>query len=286
MKKNHYYPRHVATLHEIVAVLTTSGLIGDFYVPDILFLSSTDLRLQSWTSIALSDEGMSLTTYQSLLVLVGGRDRSTREPTNKVLTSTTGQVWKPSLPPMPTKRCATSLVSTRSPEVLVVAGGRGSNDENLDVVEVLQGDKWLTVDPLPTPASWMRSTLNDGNICFMRLEDSTVITCSCTSLISSCSKFSGNSFTDRPLWQQFKAPGGGLDTAIASCSLRLVFIDHQETVRGYSSMIQSWQATTSTGPIPDRDGDIAVTVLNTGELILAHQYGGVYKGAVSGEREQ
>ena len=228
---------------------------------------------------------MSLTIYQSKLVLVGGLHPSTREATNLLLTSTTGRQWEPSLPPMPTKRYRTSSVSTRSPEVLVVAGGRGSSHELLDVVEVLQGDKWLMVDPLPAPFAGMPSTLHDGKICFMRhgSQDSTVFTCSCTSLISSCSKSSGNSSTDRPLWQQFQAPGGW--GTIATCSSRLVFIDGRGRVRGYSSMTRSWLMTSSTGLTPNGFISIAATVLNTGELILAHRYGGVYRGAVSGERE-
>ena len=62
------------------------------------------------------------------------------------------------------------------------------------------------------------------------------------------------------------------------------FMDGRGRVRGYSSMTRSWLMTTSTGPTPDRIGSIAATVLNTGELILVHQHG-VYRGAVSGERE-
>ena len=248
-------------------------------LPDILFLST---KFHSWTSIDLSYAGMSLTIYQSKLVLVGGLHPSTREATNQLLTSTTGRQWEPSLPPMPTKRYGTSSVSTRSPEVLVVAGGLGSNDEMLDVIEVLQDDKWLLVDPLPTPADWMPSTLHDGKICFMR-QDSTICTCSCTSLISSCSKSSGDSSTDRPLWQQFQAPDAG-DT-IVSCSSRLVFIDYWGRVSGYSSMAGSWLLATSTGPTPDTVGVTAATALNTGEVILAHRYDGVYRGAMSGERE-
>ena len=252
---------------------------------DILILSSTNLR--SWTSIGLSCRDMSLTIYQSKFVLVGGRHSSTSEATNQLLTSTTGRQWEPSLPPMPTKGYRTSSVSTRSPEVLVVAGGRDSSHEILDVVEVLQGDKWLMVDPLPAPGYGMPSTLHDGKICFMRhrRQDNTVFTCSCTSLISSCSKSSGNSSTDRPLWRQFQSPGSGWGTTIASCSSRLVFIDSLGRVRGYSSMTRSWLMTTSTGPTPYGTCSTAATVLNTGELILANRHGGVYRGAVSGERE-
>ena len=117
-------------------------------------------------------------------------------------------------------------------------------------------------------------------------ENSIIFTCSCTSLISSSySKSSGNSSTERPLWQQLPAPGGGWFITIASFSSRLVFIDGCGTVRGYSSMARSWLMANSIGPKPDGAGFIGANVLNTGELIFAHQDGGVYRGAVSGERE-
>ena len=261
-----------------MAVLTSHVHGG---LPDIVFLST---KFQSWTSIDLSYQGMSLTIYQSKLVLVGGRHLLTREATNQLFTSTTGQEWESLLPPMPTKRYWTSSVSTRSPEVLVVAGGWGSNDKKLDVVEVLQEDKWLTVDPLPAPAGSIPSTLHDGKICFVRhaYPDNTVFTCSCTSLISSCSKSSGDSSPDGPLWQQFQAPDTG--GTIVSCSSRLVFIDYRGRVKGYSSMARSWLSI-NTESIPGVYGNLIVTVLNTGELILAHEDGGVYRGVVSGERE-
>ena len=51
-------------------------------------------------------------------------------------------------------------------------------------------------------------------------------------------------------------------------------------------MTQSWLKATTAGHTPRRNGPVAATVINTGEVILAHQYDGVCKGAVSGEREQ
>ena len=133
-----------------MAILTDS-----FDVPDLVYISSTDL--QSWTETELPYHRMSLTIYQSKFVAVGGWEFSTDEATNTILTSTTGRQWDPSIPPMPTKRCGTSLVSTSSPEVLVVAGGRESDREKLNIVEVLMtGHQWITVDPLPAPASEVR----------------------------------------------------------------------------------------------------------------------------------
>ena len=150
------------------------------------------------------------------------------------------------------------------------------------MVELLLGDQWITVDPLPAPCHYMHSTLHDGNLYFMGGggQGDTVYTCSCTSLISSCGT---NTTTDRSLWRQFKAPGG--DNAAVSYSSRLVIIDSECNISAYSSVSQSWVEATSTG---DRSHVFtpyaAAAVLPTGELVYAHLYGGVYKVKLSGER--
>ena len=250
--------------------------------PDVVFISSADLH--SWTETELPYQLMSLTIYQSKFVAVGGLDPSTGEATNTILTSTTGRQWEPSLPPMPTKRYDTSSVSTTSPEVLVVAGGRGSDDEVLNIVEVLMADKWITMDPLPTPASDMVSTVHEGNLYFMTCGDypNTIMTCSCTSLISSRTDFSRTSSTDSPLWSQFQAPGGC--QCIVSYSSQLVIMDGWGTARGYSSTTQSWvEASIAGGRPDDYDDYTTATVLPTGEILYCHYYGGVYRGTISGE---
>ena len=228
---------------------------------------------------------MSLTTYQSKFTLVGGRHRSTLELTNTLHTSTTGQQWEPSLPPMPTKRYRTSSVSTRSPEMLIVAGGRGSNDESLDMIEVLQEDKWTTVDPLPAPNYGMHSTLHEENLHFMGgwKQGTTVYTCSCSSLISSVTESTSTTSRDSPLWRQYQAPDK-LTTAV-SCSSRLANIDGRGTVRGYCKISQSWVKATSTGDIPHYKAIfLAATVLTTGDIVFCCSHGGVYRGLLSGEK--
>ena len=264
-----------------MAILTTlAGFPVD--LPDVVYISSTDLH--SWTETELPYDFMSLTIYQSKFVAVGGWDLSTREATNTILTSTTGRQWEPSLPPMPTKRYYTSSVSTTSPEVLVVAGGRGSDHAELIIVEVLMIGQWITIDPLPAPASDMASTFHDGNSYFMTRGDTsnTIMTCSCISLMSSCTDSSRTSSTDSPLWSQFQAPGGR--QSIVSYSSQLVIIDGRGTARGYSSTTQSWVEASIAGDRPDDYNEFApATVLPTGEILYCHEYGGVYRGTILGE---
>ena len=247
---------------------------------DALHTFSNNLRLLTTTTLPY--QGMSLTTYQSMFVAVGGRHLSTSEPTDLLFTSDKELQWQASLPPMPTKRSITSSVSTRSPEVLVVAGGEGSGGRVLDVVELLLGDQWSTVDPLPAPCFYIHSKFHEGKLYFMggAGQGDTVYTCSYTSLMSSCDN---NTTTDRPLWRQFKAPRDY--TTAVSYSSRLVSIDGDCNIRAYSSVSQSWVEATSTG---DRSHVytkyVAAAVLPTGELVCARSYGGVYKVKLSGER--
>ena len=248
---------------------------------DLLHISSTNLH--SWTTTRLPYDYMSLTTYQDKLVAVGGRHPSTHEATDQLLTSATGEDWQPLLPPMPTKRYLTSSVSAGSPEVLIVAGGCGSDNTDLHTVEVLLGNQWSTAHPLPTPCHDMRSSLHEGNFYFIGGwgQRSTIYTCSCTSLITSCVVTGNDTSTTTPVWRELQAPGDTM--AIVSYSSRLISLDRTRTIRGYSTMRQSWVETTSEGDREDRGTPyIAAAVLPTGQLVVAH-YGGVYRVTLSGE---
>ena len=248
---------------------------------DLLHISSTNLHF--WTTTRLPYIFMSLTTYQDKLVAVGGRHPSTGKATDQLLTSATGEDWQPSLPPMPTKRHYTSSVSARSPEVIIVAGGRGSDERDLHTVEVLQGDQWSTAHPLPTPCYDMRSSLHEGNFYFTGGVDQkdTIYTCSCTSLITSCGLTGNDTSTTTPAWRKLEAPD---DTrAIVSYSSRLITVDKRCDIRGYSTMRQSWVETTSEGEGEDKDTIyLAAAVLPTGQLVVAHR-DVVYRVTLSGE---
>ncbi len=228
---------------------------------------STDLH--SWTTTDAPYYNSSLTTYQSKFVLV--------ERTNSLLTSTTGLDWKPSLRAMPTRRSFPSSVSGGSPEVLVVAGGIGSHDEDLDVVEVLLNDHWTTADSLPSSCNDMRSTFHEGNFYFTGGEDKEKILfiCSVESIIASAS----NGRTRRQtIWRTVTTLTKIF--AIVSYVSNLIGISYNSTIRSYSNKTEEWIETTSEGDRPD-GVCIATAVLSTGQLLVANQHG-AYKGTLSG----
>ncbi len=240
---------------------------------------STDLH--SWTTTRAPYRGSSLTTYQSKFVLVGGCHPSTDEPTNSLLTSTTGLDWKPSLRAMPTPRSWPSSVSGGSPEVLVVAGGCGSPGEYLDVVEVLLNDHWTTSDLLPSYCWNMQSTFHEGNFYFTggQGEREILFICSLESIIASASNGSTRRQT---IWRTVTTLTDIF--AIVSYVSNLIGIDDDSTISSYSNKTEEWIETTSEGDRPeqkDNFGYIATAVLSTGELLVATDYG-VYKGTLSG----
>ncbi len=239
---------------------------------------STDLH--SWTTTSAPYELSSLTTYQSKFVLVGGRHPYTWKPTNSLLTSTTGRDWKPSLRAMPTPRSWASSVSGGSPEVLVVAGGCGSHDEYLDVVEVLLNDHWTTADSLPSSCIDMRSTFHEGNFYFTGGDgkEKILFICSLESVIASASNGRTRRLT---IWRTVTTLTDIL--AIVSYVSNLICIDRASTIRSYSNKTEEWIETTSEGDRPEQKYNVCIVtaVLSTGQLLVTIR-DGVYKGTLSG----
>ncbi len=269
-----------AVLNNKLAMLAADGLFDN----DTLHVSSTDLK--SWTTITLPYKYMSLTTYKSQFVAVGGMDISTKQPIDTVFTSDTGLKWQISLPPMKTKRYLTSCISTRSPHVLVVAGGIDCSGEIVDVVEVLQELNWHTVDPLPEPCCDMTATLHQDEVVFTDSISDTIFKCNYISLISSDTGSTTTSGT--PLWTFFTAPD--IFTTTISYSSRLVNIDSLGCIRCYCTMSQSLIEVFRIPLSPESNftsvtsrRDVAVGVLPTGHLIFFSNVNGVYKMKASSE---
>ncbi len=181
---------------------------------------------------------------------------------------------------MPTPRYRAASVSGGSPEVLVVAGGSDSYDEDLDIVEVLLNDHWTTADSLPSSCSGMRSTFHEGNFYFTGGggKEKILFICSLESVIASASN---GRTTPLTIWRTVTTPTA-ID-AIASYLSNLIGIDEYSTVSSYSSRTEKWIETTSEGDGPAKEvtGWIATAVLTTGQLVMANT-NGVYRGTLSG----
>ncbi len=182
---------------------------------------------------------------------------------------------------MPTPRYWSSSVSGGSPEVLVVAGGCGSHNEDLDVVEVLLNDHWTTADSLPSSCRDMRSTFHEGNFYFTGGAHKREILFICTleSLIASASN---GRTTPLTIWRTVTTPTRTY--AIASSLSNQIGMDAYSKVRIYSNKTEKWIETTSEGDEPGQEnnyGWIATAVLSTGQLLVAIE-DGVYKVTLSG----
>ncbi len=163
-----------------------------------------------------------------------------------------------------------------------MAGGWDSPDKNLDVVEVLLNDHWMTADSLPSSCYDMRSTFHEGNFYFTGGTGKREILFICTleSLIASASN---GRTTPLTIWRRVTT--STRTSAITSSLSNLIGMDRYSKVRIYSNKTEKWIETTSEGDGPGHQHNmgrrIATAVLSTGQLLVA-VYDGVYKGTLSG----
>ena len=262
-------PTHCIVHHGKPAILCTKRMMFDK-----LIILSADLR--SLTYHTLPYRGMSLATYKSKLVTIGGCDPFTKEPTNLVFSSDTGLEWQPLLPRMITKRYRASAISSTSPDVIVVAGGIGLGGIVLDEVELLVEDEWCSANPLPKPCCGMSSTLHQNDVVFTDRHH--IYSCSIASLISSCTES-----IDIPLWRVFYSDG--YCAAIFSYSSHLISTDGRSGLSGCCTMSQSSWVDFSENqqkPLLLVLPDAGAAVLPTGDVLMASE-DGMYKLKVSGE---
>ena len=178
-------PSQADLLHPLTSLDWTSTKHGDVSVIDTLhavwlneklyfrgtsyagssIILCCDSDMQLLTTIKSPTLWSALTTYQGRLVLVGGLEISTGHPTNKLWSLQDDDSWVKNLPPMLTQRyCATAVSSacTDSPCMhLLVAGGKGDSAVT-NAVEVFDGKKWSTTEPLPKGVYDMKSAHLNG----------------------------------------------------------------------------------------------------------------------------
>ena len=210
-----------------------------------------------------------LTTYDSQLVLVGGKLSSTNKLSNQLWRNEGKDIWNPSLlPPMPTARSSSSAVNTDtgSIECIVVAGGHGETGP-LDVVEVLIQGQWSRLQPLPEPCWNMLSTLHKGKWYLNSLKGY-MFCCNLESLLKGYGESSD-------VWSE--TDDNVLGFGIASFGQQLITIGSRwlastSSIHALSPFTQSW---VHVGDMPEEPlGPSAIVLaLPTRELFMIGKWG-------------
>ena len=226
----------------------------------------------SWTATDTPTYRYALTTYDSHLLLVGGREYPSEQITNKIYTMIDGE-FKELLPPMKEKRYSTSAMSSGS--VLAVAGGFGGFDGSrpLSSVEVYNSGQWTSGQSLPDARYDMKSVFHgDKWILIGGLEQGTKVYCvSLQSLVSGTEQSPWETLPDRPIPYSAAAVIGGRMLSIGGGNL----LNPTTSVYAYSSDNQSW---IHVGDLPTPLRNTCAIVVPSGELIVI---GGETKGSRS-----
>ena len=170
---------------------------------------------------------------------------------------------------MPTKRSHTAVVSTKE-HVIVVGGESGSNP--LDTVEVMDIETlvWSTAVSLPHPYLWASVTICEDHLYilggFDRSDRSkSVLTCSLTKLLQSCSEASSD-----PVWYRI-ADDPVTDSTCAAVNGELVAIGGMDTGDKTTAAVHKYNPTNSWDVIsnmPTARYRCLVVVLPTNEMMV------------------
>ena len=101
-------------------------------------------------------------TLQGKLLVVGGKDNSTRKTTNTILTfNEHSQRWVQSHPAMPTALTIPAVIGYQ--DHMIVAGGVNSEDNRIPHVNILDttSNKWKTAQPLPSTHNYYTVLIQD-----------------------------------------------------------------------------------------------------------------------------
>ena len=218
-----------------------------------------------------------LTTYDLLLVLVGGRDyvpdQGPGSCTNKLWTwgEHAGQ-WKETLSPMRTKRSFATAVNVK--KYLIVAGGKGETGDKSNAVEVYDGNQWANAQCLPKADYLIQCVVYDSNLYLMGgyQQEKIVYYASLDSLIASCQPCETPQTSS--VWKRLPdvpheqcspavfgsrlvAVGGGMTTTSSEI--------HAYSPHAYPPHTQPWE---HVGKMPVSMNSTCTVVLPTGELIV------------------
>ena len=216
----------------------------------------------------------SLAVIRGLLTAIGGR--KVGAPDNKLLAMNSKvQMWVENIPPMPSKRTHTAAVSTK--QHLIVAGGKSGRSTRLDTVEVMdiQTLVWSTAASLPYPYSKASATICGDRLYMLGGFDKngpskSVLTCSLTELLQSCSEASPD-----PVWHRI-ADVPVYHSTCAAVNGELVAVGGEDAKHGITSAVHKYNPTTDSWDIisnmPTARYCCLVAVFPTDEMMVVGGY--------------
>ena len=121
----------------------------------------------TWSTLPPSPQYRSqAASIKSQLVLIGGREPSSRTATN-LMSTWNGQIWHQELPPMPTKRLRPGVTTYKN--LVLVAGGKGEDEQTLlSSIAILNITtlQWSSPEDftLPRPMGGLRFTISTAHL--------------------------------------------------------------------------------------------------------------------------
>ncbi len=227
----------------------------------------------TWTVTNTPTAYYTLVVHDSELLLVGGRECSTEETTNKVFTMRDGQFVE-ILPPMEESRESPSAVSSGS--ALVVAGGCDASND-LSSVEVFKDGQWTTAPSLPKAGSYMQSALHDDQWYLITYQGKVF----CVSLLSLISGGDG----DQSPWKTstLDAPIAAAFCFFGSHLLSIGGWRHSNpttAIYAFSSSTRSW---VHVADLPRQSLGLPTAVVMSSEQLIVISGAGVFHGKLVGE---
>ena len=189
------------------------------------------------------------------------------------LFSLSGSSWKEVLPPMPTKRCHVTAVTT--PTHLVVAGGmmKVYFSEGLSTVEVLSQEtlQWSTASSLPVYAYIPQLILCGGSLYLLDGRD--LFSCSVEDLLKSCKPATNNSYSGS-VWTELAAVPVGYRSSLATLRGHLLSIGGSNdllsgnptgAIHCYNVTTNSWSVV---GEMATPRSRVLAVVLSSNDLVV------------------
>ena len=209
----------------------------------------------SWTATDTPTYCYALTTYDSHLLLVGGKEYPSVQITNKIYTMIDGK-FKELLPPMKERRCSSSAVSSGS--VLAVAGGHDGS-RLLSSVEVYNNGQWASGQSLPDAYHNMKSVFH-GDKWTLIGQGTKVYSVSLQSLVSGTEQSPWETLPEVPLPYSAIAVFGGRILSIGGWDNP----NPTSSIHAYSPDTQSW---IHVGDLPT-PLDSTSSIVPNGELMV------------------